>query len=183
MELYFRIVIIHKSQNTMKRMMLLTFAILLGLSICIGQSKGADKSKMPELPKTSNEAKNKPQTNIKVNKEYDNKGNMIRYDSTYSWSYSSDGTNAEISDSMMNEIKSHFNQEISIDDFFSDALPQGDSVSNKNSDLNAFFASRFRQNMEQMDKLFSEMDSTRNKELHSRIVPEKKKSQSIPKKK
>jgi len=164
--------------------MLLTFAVLLGLSICIGQSEKADKSKMPELPKTSNEVKNKPQTNIKVNKEYDNKGNMIRYDSTYSWSYSSDGTNAEINDSMMNEIKSHFNQDMpfSIDDFFGDALQQGDSVSNKNTNLNEFFASRFRQNMEQMNKLFSEKDSTRSNELRSRIMPEKKKIQSFSKK-
>ena len=38
----------------------------------------------------SKEKKNNPDVNIKVNKELDNNGNVIRYDSTYTWSWSSD---------------------------------------------------------------------------------------------
>ena len=41
--------------------------------------------------KTETERQNKPEVKIKVNKELDNNGNIIRYDSTYSWSWSSEG--------------------------------------------------------------------------------------------
>jgi len=36
--------------------------------------------------------KNQPDVQINVNRELDNNGNVIRYDSTYSWSWSSDGS-------------------------------------------------------------------------------------------
>lgn len=36
--------------------------------------------------------KNQPDVRINVNRELDNNGNVIRYDSTYSWSWSSDGS-------------------------------------------------------------------------------------------
>lgn len=38
---------------------------------------------------------NKPHVEIKVNKEYDKKGNVIRYDSTYVYTYSNTGGNIE----------------------------------------------------------------------------------------
>ncbi|MCF8371167.1 MAG: hypothetical protein K9H64_06080 [Bacteroidales bacterium] len=43
---------------------------------------------------------NEPKEDIKVNREYDENGNMIRYDSTYTWSWSSNGENESIPDSM-----------------------------------------------------------------------------------
>lgn len=43
---------------------------------------------------------NEPKEDIKVNREFDENGNMIRYDSTYTWSWSSTGENGAIPDSM-----------------------------------------------------------------------------------
>lgn len=43
---------------------------------------------------------NEPKEDIKVNREYDENGNVIRYDSTYSWSWSSTGDNGTFPDSV-----------------------------------------------------------------------------------
>ena len=56
----------------------------------------------------------KPQASWKVNKRYDDNGNLIGYDSTYSWSYSSEGAvsnNAE-ADSMMNVWSRQFDEDM-----------------------------------------------------------------------
>lgn len=39
---------------------------------------------------------NQPQVNYKVNKQYDENGNLVGYDSTFTYSYSSDGSNNTI---------------------------------------------------------------------------------------
>jgi len=160
----------------MKRITLLVLAILLGLGFSIGQSKKANQTDVSALPKTNQEAKNKPQTNVKVNKEYDKNGNLISYDSTYSWSYSSSGDNPMVSDSMLNELKRFFDQgaPLSIDGFFDNRLPQ-DSIIKNDAPLGDFFTSRFRENMEQMNKMFSNMDSIRSKDLQEESKPESKK--------
>ncbi len=53
---------------------------------------------------------NKPQASWKVNKRYDDNGNLVGYDSTYSWSYSSKGavTNDAETDSIMNAFGKQF---------------------------------------------------------------------------
>lgn len=160
----------------MKRIILLVLVITVGLGFCIGQSKKANQAEVSVLPKTDQGAKNKPQTNIKVNKEYDKNGNLISYDSTYSWSYSSSGDNPIVSDSMLNEFKSFFNQgtPLSIDAFFDNITPQDSTIKN-DAPLNDFFTSRFRRNMEQMNKMFSNMDSIRGKELQEESLPESNK--------
>jgi hypothetical protein len=159
----------------MKRITLLALAIILGLGFCIGESKKLEKTEVPELPKTDKGTENKPLTNIKVNKEYDSHGNLIRYDSISSWSYSSNGENVAVNDSMLNELKSHFDQGsfLSLDDFFDEIMPQ-DSASGRGSDLNSLFNSQFRQHREQMNKLFSEMDS-----MESSFLKNKKRPDSI----
>lgn len=95
----------------MKRISLLTIAIILGLGLCIGQSRKTDKLTVPKQSKTENNCANQPQENIKVNKEYDKNGNLISYDSTYSYSYSSssmDEIDPQKRDSLLNEFKSFF---------------------------------------------------------------------------
>jgi len=54
-------------------------AVVFQISSCQGQD---EKQKGKEKPAVN------PQTNISVNKEYDESGNLIRYDSTYSYYYS-----------------------------------------------------------------------------------------------
>ena len=61
-----------------------------------------------------------PQSQIKVNKEYDENGNLIRYDSSYvsSWSSDSTFTNMDI-DSLRNKMKFFFGD--NFDSFFNDS--------------------------------------------------------------
>jgi hypothetical protein len=58
------------------------FVFLFSSSFAFGQS----------VESTIPDNKNQPDVHINVNRELDNNGNVIRYDSTYSWSWSSDGS-------------------------------------------------------------------------------------------
>ncbi len=54
---------------------------------------------------------NKPKIQVKVNKVYDENGNIIRYDSTYSWSYSSGNKKGQIDvDSLMQRFMPYFHE-------------------------------------------------------------------------
>jgi len=104
-----------------------------------------------------------PKTNIIVNKEYDDKGNLIRYDSTYSSYYSNIETNKHLGDSVFNNFKNYFNQSYVFSNqpyfnnfFFEDSLLKYDFYKRD------FFSDRFQNNMDHMDKLFMEMDSLKN---------------------
>jgi hypothetical protein len=137
----------------MKQIVMVVVAVFLGYLNCNGQIENNDTAK----------DKNNPKTNIKVNKEYDNQGNLIRYDSTYSYSYSNMDNDTVFNDSIFNIVRGHYiDHFLSSDDpffkdfFFRDSLMKDDFF---NDD---FFMKRFKQNKEQMDNLFQEMDSVRN---------------------
>jgi len=54
---------------------------------------------------SNRKAANKPKIQVKVNKVYDKNGNIVRYDSTYTWSYSSDNNGRKIDvDSLMSRF-------------------------------------------------------------------------------
>ena len=138
----------------MKRTGYFVLAFLLCLISCNGQSVKGKKDAS---------VKNEPKTDIKVNKEYDEKGNLIGYDSTYSSYYSNILNDTVLRDSIFNNFKSKFNQEYLFsqkpyfnDFFFKDSLLKYDFYKND------FFSNRFKNNMERMDKLFLEMDSMKN---------------------
>ncbi len=53
----------------------------------------------------------KPKVEVKVNKVYDENGNVVRYDSTYSWSYNSQNTENKIDvDSLINRFMPYFHK-------------------------------------------------------------------------
>jgi len=99
----------------MVRIMILTIATTLGLISCNGQVSNEGK---PDNKKDTTNAV------IKVNKEYDEKGNIMKYDSTYSYFYSNIENNIPLRDSIFNNFKSIFNQKYFFsnqpyfDDFF-----------------------------------------------------------------
>lgn len=145
----------------MKRLSLLAIAIILGVYLCIGQSRKTDKFSVSKQLKTENDSINRPQENIKVNKEYDKNGNLISYDSTYSYSYSSssmDEMDPQKKDSLLNEFKSFFKESGSMcgDSFFNDFFA-ADSVGNS-----SLFSSQVRENLKQINKQFSQLDSIRS---------------------
>jgi hypothetical protein len=134
---------------------IIAIALSMSLNSCNGQTKKQD-----------NEIKGDsamPQTNIKVNKQYDKNGNLVKYDSTYSYYYSNIKSDKKLGDSIFNNFKSFFNQQyfFSSEPFFNKSFFE-DSLLKYDFYRNDFFRNRFRNNMAQMDSLFWGMDSMKN---------------------
>lgn len=88
----------------MKRFILFSL-LLFGLIISLMAQKSDKKQKLPR-------------ENSKVTREYDDKGNLIRFDSVYSYSYSSDST-------LLKDFSPNGFPDFS---FFSDSVSKGNSV-------------------------------------------------------
>lgn len=109
-----------------------------------------------------------PKINIKVNKQFDNKGHLIKYDSTYTYVYvNPQGKNMQLENKKIyNEFKTHFDKNYPAffnhktnDVFFNDSLFQYDFY---NED---YFIKRFRMNSRIFNQMFKEMDSMKNEFL------------------
>lgn len=136
-------------------------AVLLIFSGCNGQTIKKEKNKQEQ--DTAIKSENSPQENISVNKEFDESGNLIRYDSTYTYYYSNIEGNENLADSVLNNFRNMFLKTYPFSTkpyfdnlFFEDSLLQYDFYKKD------FFYNRFRQNMQKMDKMFLEMDSIKN---------------------
>lgn len=141
--------------------------LILILSACKnGQNK--EKDKIADKKEIMSDSLQNPKTNIKVNKEYDDDGNLIRYDSTYSSFYSNIDIDKAKADSIFNKFKSDFNFRYPFstkpyfdDLFFNDSLLKYDFYKKD------FFDKRFNMNMRHMKDMFREMfgkmDSIKNK--------------------
>jgi hypothetical protein len=138
-----------------------TYVILfmMGLlsSSCSGQKKDLSSydTKTPQ-----EETEKQPQGTWKVDREFDEKGNLIRYDSIYSWS-SSDiykDLNTKEKDSLLEKFKSRFFQQYSQfeDDGFEN-LFNPDSAFSKRYFNDDFFNSDFGKDFIDMDKITQEM--------------------------
>lgn len=155
----------------MKRFWLFSIIVASIFSSCNAQT-GKDNSVTDTL--------NTPNSNIKVNKVYDDNGNLISYDSTYTYFYSNIGDNSAMNDSIFNEFKNQFNiaYPFSNKDFFDDLFFE-DSLLKYDFFRNDFFTERFRKNFEKMDKLFFEMDSLKNDFYMKQLPKDKKKGKNI----
>lgn len=137
----------------MKKYTLLFMISLLSLS-CNAQK---NKSKNTEIKEN---IVAQPKGSWKVNKEFDDKGNLIRYDSIYSWS--SNGKLDEFSnvdkDSLLQSFKSRFFNNFSdfknrgFDDVFSK-----DSLFSKRFFDDDFFRSDFGRDFMDIDKIRQQM--------------------------
>jgi hypothetical protein len=139
----------------MIRIGVLAIAISFALTSCNGQIKKQEKEGNAKI--------DIPKTNIKVDKQYDEKGNLIKYDSTYSYYYSNVKSDTILRDSIFNNFKNAFNQRyfFSKDPFFSDFFFI-DSLLKYDFYRKDFFVNRYRNNMNRLDSLFWGMDSLKN---------------------
>jgi hypothetical protein len=124
----------------------LNFVLLFCLLFfnCSGQNK-----------QKSDENTIKPDENIKVNKEYDEFGNLIKYDSIYSYSYSS---NSKLQDSLKQKFQQHFNTHSFFNDSFFDNFFKPDSLSG-NFNPDDFFNNGFMNHDGQIKNMMQRMDS------------------------
>ena len=152
----------------MKRLIFFAMMLSLSLSSCNGQKKDLQKDV----------TKIEPKTDVKVNKEYDENGNLIRYDSTYTYVYSNIDDTA-VRDSILANFKKHFNQQykFSEDPFFNDLFFE-DSLMQYDFYKNDFFMNRFKNNMMMMEDLFKEMDSIKNSFYQQQFIEDQKRKQS-----
>jgi|WetSurMetagenome_2_1015567.scaffolds.fasta_scaffold02741_5 hypothetical protein len=106
---------------------------------------------------------NAPHTDIKVKREFDKNGNLVKFDSTYSYYYSNVKSNSRLRDSIFNNFKNQFNHKyfFSKDPFFNDFF-FSDSLLKYDFYKKDFFLERFRNNMNRLDSLFWGMDSLKN---------------------
>jgi hypothetical protein len=136
--------------------------VLLFFSYCDSQNKEKQKPKGVDSEASSG---TNPKVSVKVNKKYDSKGNLIKFDSTYSYYYSSRGRDSSrISlDTMFSKYKTDFplGWRTEFEDIFmNDSLIRYDFL---NPD---YFSKRFELNMERLRRYFSHMDSTKMKYLN-----------------
>jgi len=139
----------------MIRLDLIAIAVSVAITSCNGQTKIKESTKV--------DPESAPRTSIKVDKKYDEKGNLIKYDSTYSYYYSNVKDNNKLKDSIFNDFKNSFNSNyfFSSDPYFNDFFFQ-DSLLKYDFYRKDFFINRFRNNMRMMDSLFWSMDSLKN---------------------
>ena len=134
---------------------LLIFMLSSVLVSCNAQTKTDKVDKIEEKPKIE-----QPQGTWKVDKEFDENGNLIRYDSIYSWS--SGGEFKDLPkidrDSLLNNFESKFYRHFSQfkNDGFEDIFQPDSSFSNHffNDD---FFKSDFGEDFMDIDKIRQKM--------------------------
>jgi hypothetical protein len=148
----------------MKKYILLLIVTLVSVS-CNGQNKESEKAIIKEKQPTLDY---QPKGSWKVDKEFDENGNLIRYDSIYSWS--SDSSLENISpferDSLMKSLKSRFFTNFSKfeKEGFEDVFAQ-DSLFSKRFFNDDFFGSDFGKDFMNIDKIREEMIARQKKFL------------------
>ena len=151
----------------MKNLTILAMLFFFLFSSCDAQT---------DQKKGKTDQKNLPKTDIKVNKEYDESGNLIRFDSTYTYYYSNIENNEALNDSIFDAFKNSFNSfyPFSFKPFFEDFFFE-DSLLIYDFYKEDFFEQRFLQNMQRMELLFKEIDSMKNDFFGNQFLNKKSK--------
>ncbi|ALO15342.1 hypothetical protein L21SP5_01700 [Salinivirga cyanobacteriivorans] len=153
------------------------FLYLFLVLFVVGCSAQGNKDQVAEAPDST---KFEPQTKIQVNREYDDEGNLVRYDSTYSTYYSNMQGDSLKSDSAFNSFIRQFNAEYPFsDEPFFDELFFTDSLLHYDFYKDDFFQNRFEQNLKHMENYFRQMDSLKNYFFRQHLKENKIKGTSL----
>jgi len=90
-----------------------TFFVVFISTVFIVNAQNKGESTIPAEP-------SKPDVKINVNRELDKDGNVVRYDSTYSWSWSSDGSQPVPSEFFNDTNHTDFFRQFDNQSFFGD---------------------------------------------------------------
>ncbi len=152
-------------------------AVLLVL-LSLGSCKGQEKDQNPEK-ETTNDTIVKPKGQWNVTREYDELGNLIKYDSVYSWYYSNrEGDSLRVNlDSIMDNFKRYFGEmeAPSLRRDFS-YFPKADSLMMKDFFSEDYFFRNWERHHPEMQQFMKRMDSIRNrflKEYHPGLLDSK----------
>jgi hypothetical protein len=139
----------------------LTMALALLLAGCNGKTNGQHTA---DAKKNVPDSLHKPKVDIKVNRRYDDKGNQIGFDSTYTSYYSNLTGDTTKMDSLMKSFDSYFRNGHSA--FFYkkfDPLFFDDSTRYPDFFHNDFFMRRYELNDPYLRDMMQDMDSIKNK--------------------
>ena len=128
----------------------------------------AQNTKKINTNDTTQVQQNKPEINWKVNKKFDDKGNLISYDSTAIWSYSS-GQNAHNigADSVMMAFRKQFDS--GFPSFFRESFGDpiwNDSLFYRDFTTPDYFIQKWEHHYFDMVRMMRQMDSLRNSFLN-----------------
>lgn len=144
----------------MKNLIYLLF--VLSFIGCDGQDK---KKQETQEPNKKEKVTIKPKETWDVKKEYDEFGNLIKYDSIYSWSYSNvKGDSLKVNlDSIMDSFKGYFdkNSPFKWQHDFS-FFPENDSLFMNDFFKEDYFFKTWQNQHSELDKMIKKMDSSRN---------------------
>ena len=158
----------------------LVFTLLLGLMLAACQAQDdRSKSKVDLVDKnTDSISADKPKISWKVNKKYDEEGNVVGYDSIYSYSYGNlNNLPKQMNlDSIMGSMNFFSQDNLSsfMEDYNLVQFMGKDSLMNGSHYFNDFFEQQRNNNFSDMRKLFQQMDSLQNMmmERHRNFKPE-----------
>ena len=142
------------------RSMLACVAVMLNLAACQGQGKnvpGQEGKNDAVVPIDS------PQVDIRVNRQYDEDGNLIAFDSTYTSIFRGRAGDASFMDSVFQDFKPRFGTRFPFltDPGFNDLFFQ-DSLFHHDFFHGDFFRKRMEMNQRFMERMMAEMDSMKN---------------------
>ncbi len=135
-------------------------AIMLNLSACNGQAM-TDKGTAPVDTLAANS--DTPQVDVRVNKQYDEHGNLIAFDSSYTSVYQSRSGDAAFMDSMLKDFIPAFGMRypfLNDPGFHSLFFP--DSSFHQDFFHHDFFRKRMEMNQRYMQRMMEQMDSLKN---------------------
>jgi hypothetical protein len=132
---------------------------------CNKQSKSQDLADSKKKPTTvSKDTLNRPKVSIKVNRRYDDKGNVIGFDSTYSSYYSNVQGDTTKMDSLFDNFDRYFDKNHSL--FFGDRLDRlffNDSLRYPDFFHDDYFLKRYELNDDYFKDVMKKMDSIKNR--------------------
>lgn len=140
-------------------------AILLLPVFVLFSCNAQTDNKSSQLKEEKTEQKLKPKIDYKVNKEYDENGNLIKLDSTYTYYYSNIDLNEQQVDSIYKSFNKHLNFSSSFDDSFFEEFFKNENYIEEDFFQEDFFKNNTTRNEEMMKQMITRMDSIKNQFL------------------
>lgn len=141
-----------------------TLGIITVLTLLLSSCDRDSRGQTADLKTDQRDSTSKPTIDIKVNRRFDEKGNMIGFDSTYTSYYSNISGDTSQMDSLMGTFDRYFRQDHS--SFFRnqfDPLFFNDSTRYPDFFHDDFFLRRYELNDTYMRGMMQRMDSIKNK--------------------
>ena len=163
---------------------MLVSLLFVTFSGCNGQTQKANEQLLSDKGKTNitkDDEENKPRIDVKVNRQYDDKGRMIKFDSSYTYFYSSPKGSKQIgNDSIFNSFRSFFDKSYpdymnrkNDNIFFNDSLFKYDFFNDN------YFQKRFELNEKMFENMYQQMDSIKKEFLKQKYPDGYQKKKTI----